>query len=277
MSLHPLFLKNKIKELILETSVNPQSLHGFSFINSSMTGKELKLAEVLDNNLKIAKETNRPLCQDCGTVQFFVEKGVHFTFSGGAGLETILNSAVKEAYEEGFLRKSMVIHPFERKNTCDNTPAFVHMKETDGAELTIYVMLKGGGSENVSNMKMMTPAEGREGVADFVFETIKKAGGKGCPPYFAGIAVGGTFDTVGTFAKEALIKKENDDDELKTIVLDKLKDLDFGILGFDGSFPVADVYVKTVPTHIAMMPVAVVLNCHSLRIGKFSTENKNDR
>jgi len=260
----------KLKNLFLEISFEPESLKNISFAHESMDSKERNLAEIIDENMVIAKNEKRSLCQDSGLAQVFIEKGKMCNFSAAYSIDAIVEQAVREAFDEGNLRKSIVSHPFERVNTKDNTPSFVHIKEVDGAGLTMYAIVKGGGSENVSSLKMLEPSKGREGVADFVIETIKKAGGKGCPPYFVGVGVGSTFDSVGILAKEALIKKELNDQKLYDLIDNKLSSIPFGVLGFPGKFPVKSVYIKTAPTHIAMLPVAVSLSCHSYRVGKIS-------
>lgn len=259
---------NKISEFLLKLHFEPQSLAGKSFLMPDMEGIEAQLSAILDENIKIAAAEKRPLCQDCGMVQIFVQKGKFATFSGAANIYSLIEEGVRRAYTDTSLRKSMVTHPFERKNTGDNTPAVIHIEETDGAGLAIKAVIKGGGSENVSAMKMLFPSAGRQGAADFVIETLKKAGGAGCPPYFVGVGVGGSFDSVCLTAKKALLEQSREDSELNDIITSKLASLDFGTLGFPGKYPVKDIFIKTAPTHIAMLPVAVALNCHSFRCGE---------
>lgn len=257
-----------VRRLFIDINYEPESLCGVRFDDDSMGDFERSLAAVLHENIEKSASERRPLCQDCGVAQLFVKVGKNFSFSGAPSLETLLNRGVEEAYRDGLLRKSTVCDPFDRVNGGKNLPAFIHWELCDGDKLEIYGIAKGGGSENVSNIKMMAPAAGRDGVADFVVETLKKAGGKGCPPYFVGVGVGGTFDSVGALAKSALLERNNDDDELAGLIMSGVSGLGFGILGFPGVMPVKGLFIKKAPTHIAMLPVAVALNCHSFRVGK---------
>ncbi len=262
------FFIEAVKDLILTLNFNPDSLNGVKFSQENMSKKEFFVASLIEENRKIAQQEKRPLCQDCGTVQIFVKKGVKTTFSHSPHINVLIDEAVKQAYEYDGLRKSVVCDPFNRVNTKNNAPAFVQIEEIDGTEIEIYAMVKGGGSENVSKVFMLPPSQGREGVANAVFQTLKEAGGKGCPPYFVGVGVGSVFDEVGILAKKALLFQENEDLELYNLIKDKIKDLKYGILGFDGISAVKEIFIKKAPTHIAMMPVAVLLNCHSFRTQK---------
>lgn len=259
-----------VKELFIKLNYKPPSLENISFLNEGMSNDESVLASILDENMKIAENELRPLCQDCGVAQVFIKKGKFVTYDCAPELSDLINKGVELAYSEGLLRKSTVTDPFERHNVGKNLPAFIHLEETDGDIFEITGMVKGGGSENVSALKMISPAEGREGVTNFVFETLKSAAGKGCPPYFAGIGIGGTFDNIALIAKKALIERSNDDEKLSGMIAEKISELDFGILGFPGTQAVKEFYIKKEPTHIAMMPVAVALNCHSFRYGKIT-------
>lgn len=261
-------IKDAVKELFIKLNYSPVSLENVVFADSGMDHFENQIAEIIDKNREMAKAEKRPLCQDCGIAQVFVKIGKNVTFSDAPSLEILINKGVEEAYSEGLLRKSTVADPFERKNEGKNLPAFIHYELCDGDTFEIYGIAKGGGSENVSAQKMLVPAAGREGVAEFVFETLKNAGGKGCPPYFVGVGVGGTFDSVATLAKKALLEQVCEDNELLEMIDEKIKNLGFGVLGFPGKCPVKAVYVKKAPTHIAMMPAAVALNCHSFRTGR---------
>lgn len=258
----------EVKNLFIRLNYEPESLAGISFIEPGMANDELELATVLDENMLKAKTEMRPLCQDCGVAQVFIKMGKFATYSGASTLAHLINKGVEEAYAEGLLRKSTVTDPFERVNKGRNLPAFIHFEECDGDIFELHGMVKGGGSENVSALKMISPVEGRAGVANFVFETLKFAAGKGCPPYFVGVGAGGTFDNVPMIAKKALLEKSDEDRELSDMIKEKIKELDYGILGFPGISAVKALYIKKEPTHIAMMPAAVALNCHSFRSGK---------
>ena len=258
---------SRVEELFLRLNYNPPSLSDVKFSQDDMDKHELELATVLDENIELAKTEKRPLCQDCGVAQVFIKKGKHLTFSCASNINDLINEGVRRAYDHGLLRKSTVEGPFERHNNGNNLPVYIDLEETDGAGLSISGMVKGGGSENVSDLRMMSPAEGREGVANFVISTLKNAAGKGCPPYFVGVGVGGTFDTVASISKKALMERSQDDEKLLDEINSKLGELDYGVLGFPGKSAVKDIFIKTAPTHIAMMPVAVALNCHSFRCG----------
>ncbi len=256
-----------LERLLSDIITDPPSLRGVAFCESGMTGVERECARILDENLRIAREEKRPLCQDCGTVHLYVKKGKFATFSGASALQPLVDEAARRAYRDGGLRCSMVADPFGRKNTGDNTPAIIHLEETEGADLEIAVLIKGGGSENVSRLAMLPPSAGRTGVADFVLSVLREAGGAGCPPYVVGIGVGGAFSSVASLAEEALLFDRDDDPELRELVAARLPELGYGILGFPGIKPVSAVLTRTAPTHISMLPVAVLLNCHSFRRG----------
>lgn len=259
-----------VKSLFIELNYQPESLKNISFKEDGMSDDEAELARILDENMLKAKTELRPLCQDCGVAQVFIKKGKFVSYSDAPDLATLINKGVELAYSEGLLRKSTVRDPFERVNEGKNLPAFINYEECEGDIFELWGMVKGGGSENVSTLKMISPAEGRHGVANFVSETLKSAAGKGCPPYFIGIGTGGTFDSVSVAAKKALFEKCNEDRELYELIMAKVKELDYGILGFPGISAVKALYIKKEPTHIAMMPVAVALNCHSFRSGKIT-------
>jgi fumarate hydratase subunit alpha len=257
-----------VRNLFIELNYQPVSLKDVSFKEEGMSDDEAELAKILDENMLNAKNELRPLCQDCGVAQVFIKKGKFVSYSDAPELSILINKGVELAYSEGLLRKSTVRDPFERVNEGKNLPAFIHIEECEGDTFELYGLVKGGGSENVSTLKMMAPTEGRTGVANFVLETLRSAAGKGCPPYFIGVGVGGTFDNVAVIAKKALLEKSNADQKLADIINESVKELDFGILGFPGISAVKALYIKKEPTHIAMMPVAVALNCHSFRSGK---------
>jgi len=223
----------------------------------------------LIENQEIAKRGVFPLCQDTGMVVMFVEAGneIIMDFS----LDDILNQSVKEAYKEGFLRKSVVNHPFRRENTRDNTPAVIHYKQVLGDRLKIKVAAKGAGSENMSKVGILKPSDGMEGVKKMVLDAITEAGGKPCPPIIVGIGLGGNLEKSALLAKEALFRDlddENNDPELKELektLYDEINDLDIGPMGVGGATTCLGVKINTFPMHIASLPVAINIQCHAAR------------
>jgi fumarate hydratase subunit alpha len=235
----------------------------------SPTGKEA-LRQLIEN-ARIAREESLPLCQDCGTAVVFLEIGQDVHIVGG-DLNTAISAGVSKGYTEGYLRKSIVRQPFSaRVNTKDNTPPVIHTEVVPGDKLKITVMCKGGGAENMSRLGMLTPGAGRQGVIDFIVKTVDEAGGKACPPVIVGVGIGGTSDMVMMLAKKALLRavgKPNPDPELADLereLLTRINDLGIGPGGLGGRVTALAVHVETMPAHIASMPVAVNMQCHSAR------------
>lgn len=234
----------------------------------SETGKAI--LEQLIENAKIAKEESVPMCQDTGYAVFFVEVGQDIHIVGG-NLEDAINAGVRKGYSEGYLRKSIVGHPLKRINTGDNTPAVIHTKLVSGDQLKITIAPKGGGSENMSAIRMLKPAEGVEGVKNFVLEAVKNAGPNPCPPIIVGVGIGGTFEKCAQLAKEALLRplgsKSNDGDIalLEEELLDKINKIGIGPQGFGGRTTALAVHIEIYAAHIASLPVAVNINCHAAR------------
>ena len=228
------------------------------------------LDRIIDN-AKVAEEHGIPLCQDTGMVVMFVDIGrdAHYAFD----LEDALQTAVSEAYLRGRLRKSVVKHPLNRVNTGDNTPAVIHHTFTDGDRITVRLALKGGGSENMSRMAMLSPSDGKEGIITFVLDTVKQAGGKTCPPIVVGVGIGGNFEKAPLLAKEALLRDLNDhspldeDRDLENLLCEKINASGVGPMGLGGRTTCLAVKVQSHPCHIASLPVAVNLQCHSFREG----------
>ncbi len=226
--------------------------------------------QVLDQileNMAIAEADQVPMCQDTGTVVVFAEVGQDVHVVGG-GFEDAINRGVHEAYDVGYLRKSMVERPFTaRRNTRDNTPAVIHTRLVPGDRLRIALLAKGGGAENMSRLAMLTPAQGREGIKRFVLETVERAGPNACPPVIVGLGIGGTFDSVARLAKHALLREigsENPDPEaaaLEAELLEEINRLGIGPHGFGGRITALAVHVESAPCHIASLPVAVNLQC----------------
>ena len=230
-----------------------------------------RIMDRIIQNAEIAKREAIPLCQDTGMVVMFVSIGRDAPYS--FDLDKTLQETVGSAYKDGFLRKSIVSHPLNRKNTDDNTPAIIHYDYTEGKTITIRLALKGGGSENMSRMTMLSPADGREGVIRFVLETVKKAGGKTCPPIVVGVGIGGNFEKAPLMAKEALLrdledKSDNEEDRtLEENLFKQINETDIGPMGLGGKTTCLAVKVESNPCHIASLPVAVNLQCHSFREG----------
>ncbi|MGQ9842230.1 MAG: fumarate hydratase [Spirochaetota bacterium] len=228
----------------------------------------IQTLNILIQNAHIAAHKHIPLCQDCGSVIVFLEIGSGVTIDGNP--EKIIQSAVADAYKNHYLRPSIVKDPlFERTNTGTNTPAFVHTEIVDGSSVTITVYLKGGGSENMSSLKMLTPTAEIEEIVEYIVTIVQKAGPNPCPPLFLGIGIGGTADVAMLNAKKAVLQKEPHPQEqyrkLEEEILQQCNKIGVGPLGFGGNNTVAMVRIKEAPTHIATLPVALNLNCHSLR------------
>ena len=230
--------------------------------------------DVLDKileNARIAQEESLPLCQDCGTAVIFLEVGqdVHIT---GGNLYTAVAEGVRQGYTKGYLRKSIVSQPFSaRVNTQDNTPPVIHTKIVPGSQLRVIVMPKGSGAENMSQVAMLKPGAGRQGIIDLVVATVNEAGGNPCPPLIIGLGIGGTAEKAMLLAKEALLRpvgEPNPDSEIAELerdILTQVNALGIGPLGLGGTITALAVHAEVMPTHIASLPVAVNLQCHSAR------------
>ncbi|PKK96972.1 MAG: fumarate hydratase [Tenericutes bacterium HGW-Tenericutes-3] len=265
-------LINTVKNLALDANCNI----GKSFIDElreaikkekSEIGKNV-LEQIIEND-EIAIEHHEPMCQDTGMVVVFLEIGydVHFDFD----LYDSINEGVRQAYEEGYLRKSVVKHPINRENTNDNTPAIIHVKMVKGDKIKITLAPKGGGSENMSLVKMLVPADGIEGIKKLVLHTIFYAGGKPCPPLTVGIGIGGNLEKSALIAKEALmrdLKDVNPDPilaKLEAELLEDINKLGVGPMGFGGTTTALAVKIASYPCHIASLPVAINIQCHASR------------
>lgn len=228
---------------------------------------------ILDNiieNQDIARNEKMPMCQDTGMACVFVELGQDVHIIGGM-LEDAINKGVAEGYEEGFLRKSVVKDPIHRVNTGDNTPAVIYYDIVPGDKVKITVAPKGFGSENMSQLKMLKPSDGLEGVKEFVLKVVKEAGPNPCPPIIVGVGIGGTFDRAAMLAKKALIRSIDERNEnefyanLEEELMEKINALGVGPQGFGGKTTSLGVNIEAYPTHIAGLPVAVNINCHATR------------
>jgi fumarate hydratase subunit alpha len=221
-------------------------------------------------NAGISKNENMPMCQDTGMTCVFIELGQEVHVIGG-GLEDAINEGVRQGYADGYLRKSVVKDPLNRVNTGDNTPAVINYNIVPGDKIKITVSPKGFGSENMSKLKMLRPADGIEGVKNFVLQTVKEAGPNPCPPIIVGVGIGGTFEKSASIAKRSLLRpvtQRNSDPfyaELEQELLDKINALGIGPQGFGGRTTALCVNIETYPTHIAGLPVAVNISCHATR------------
>lgn len=227
------------------------------------------LEKILEN-AEIARREQVPICQDTGMACVFVEIGQDVHVVGGS-LQEAINEGVRKGYEEGYLRKSVVKDPLRRKNTGDNTPAVINYEIVNGDKIKITLAPKGFGSENMSQIKMLKPSDGMQGVKNFVINTVREAGSNPCPPIVIGVGLGGTFDRAALMAKKALLRpinKRNSDDfyaELEMELLKEVNSIGIGPQGFGGKTTALAVNIETFPTHIAGLPVAVNINCHVTR------------
>jgi len=234
----------------------------------SPVGKEV-LEEILEND-RMAEEEKLPLCQDTGFATIFVEMGQEVRVTGGDFYEAI-NKGVGNGYRKGYLRKSVVKDPLRRKNTGDNSPAWVHIDIVPGNRLKISVMPKGAGSENMSTVKMLSPAEGVQGVKKFVLDWVRERGANACPPLVVGVGIGGTFEGVAKLAKKALLRpigSKNPEPfyaEMEEELLKEVNNLGLGPQGLGGSTTALAVHIETYSCHIASLPLAINLQCHAVR------------
>lgn len=226
------------------------------------------IGQIIEND-NLAKEENIPMCQDTGICVVFVELGNEVYIKGD--LNKAINEGVSKGYTEGYLRKSVVRSPLRRINTNNNTPAIIHIETTLGDKLKITVCPKGAGSENMSQVKMLTPAQGRKGIIDFVIQVVKEAGGRACPPLIVGVGIGGNIEKCAEIAKKALLRDLNDvskDEDARLLedeLLTKINELNIGPMGLGGKPTALSVKVNLYPCHIASLPVCVNLQCHASR------------
>ncbi|MCX5800522.1 MAG: fumarate hydratase [Candidatus Eisenbacteria bacterium] len=238
-------------------------------VEESPTGKQI-LEQILEN-ARISRETKLPSCQDTGFAIIFLEIGQDVCLEGGDLTEAVYEG-VRQGYGEAYLRKSIVDDPaIDRKNTRDNTPAVIHTEIVKGDRVKITLAAKGGGSENMSGVAMLKPADGIEGVRRFVVERVKKAGGNPCPPIIVGVGIGGTFEKCALLAKKALLRplgSHHPDKRYAAFETELLKEINssgIGPQGLGGRVTALAVHVETFPCHIASLPAAVNINCHASR------------
>ncbi|KEI94847.1 fumarate hydratase [Clostridium botulinum] len=229
-----------------------------------------EVLQTIEENIHIARKENIPLCQDTGMACIFIEMGQDVHVIGGS-LEDAVNEGVAEGYNEGYLRKSIVSDPIERINTGDNTPAVIYYNIVQGDKIKITVAPKGFGSENMSKIAMLKPADGLEGIKKFILDVVKEAGPNPCPPIVIGVGIGGTFDKCAYLSKKALLRsidlrnKNKFYKDLEEELLEKINSLGIGPQGFGGKTTALAVNIETFPTHIAGLPVAVNVSCHVTR------------
>ena len=271
--LHVNEIRAAVKELFLSACVSiPEDV--FRALRDAQSKEkspigQAALAQIIEND-EIAARERIPMCQDTGMAVVCAEIGQDVHLVGGT-LESAVNAGVKRGYEEGYLRKSVVYDPIRRVNTGDNTPAILHTEITGGDRVTITVMPKGGGSENMGAFHTLVPAEGAEGVRNFVLKTVRDDGGKSCPPVIVGVGVGGTMDKCAWIAKKALLRPIGSRSPnpfyaaMEEDLLEKINNLGIGPLGMGGRITALDVHIEYYPCHITALPVAVNLQCHSSR------------
>jgi fumarate hydratase subunit alpha len=275
-------VRDKIKELVQTANFELQD-DVLNVVNEMKAQEEspagTAVFEQILENAQIAKTEKLGLCQDTGLAVFFVEIGedVELNRDDGLGsLKEAISEGAKAGYAEGYLRKSVVEDPIRRKNTGDNTPVFIHWELEPGDAFKVTFIAKGGGAENMSAVRMFAPAAGQQGIEDFVVETADKGGSNPCPPIVVGVGVGGNFEYSALLAKKALLRKplgsHNPDPfyaEMEKTLLKRINNLGIGPQGMGGRCTALAVHVESFPCHIASMPAAVNIQCHSHRVMSF--------
>ncbi|MCX7973143.1 MAG: fumarate hydratase [Candidatus Aminicenantes bacterium] len=275
-------VRDKIKNLVQEANFVLQedvqtALETMEKLEESPAG--LEVFRQLKENALIAREEKLGICQDTGLAVFLVEMGEEIQFKKDDGLSSLreaINEGTRQGYAEGYLRKSVVEDPIRRKNTSDNTPAFIHWEVVPGDVFKVTFIAKGGGAENMSAIRMFAPAAGLEGIEDFVVETVDKAGSNPCPPIIVGVGIGGNFEYVAWLAKKALLRRplgsHHPDPfyaEMERRLLERINKLGIGPQGMGGRVTALAVHVEVFPCHIASMPAAVNIECHAHRVLSF--------
>lgn len=259
-----------IKEMCMQVNVDlspdvKDALLAGKEKEESTIGKQI--LEQLEKNLEIAKESQIPICQDTGMTVVFLKVGQEVHFEGGY-IEDAINEGIRQGYQEGYLRKSVVKDPVDRVNTKDNTPGVIHYEIVPGDQVEITIAPKGFGSENMSRLYMLKPADGLDGIRNAILETVKLAGPNACPPIVVGVGIGGTFEKCAILAKKALTRDLNSFSEIPYVkeleneMLEKINNLGIGPAGLGGTMTALGVNIETYPTHIAGMPVAINICCH---------------
>ena len=263
-------ITKNVKEMCIEANYELSSdvkkaLYDNADKETNQLGKQI-LAQ-LKENLKIAENDLIPICQDTGMAVVFIKVGQDVHIEGG-NLEDAINEGIRQGYVEGYLRKSVVRDPIERENTKDNTPGVIHYEIVPGDKIELTVAPKGFGSENMSRVCMLKPADGIEGVKNAILETVKLAGPNACPPLVIGVGIGGTFEKCALLAKKALTRElgsHNDIPYVKDLeieMLEKINELHIGPAGLGGATTALGINIETYPTHIAGLPLAINMCCH---------------
>ena len=271
--IHVSAITDAVKKLCMEANydLEPDMRRAFDRalqVERSPAGKQV--LQILKDNAELARTRKIPYCQDTGMVVCFADLGQDVHVTGGS-LTDAINAGVSQGYTEGYLRASIVRSPFDRVNTGDNTPAVVHTELVPGAQLTIKVMAKGGGCENRSKYKMLTPAEGVDGVKEWVLECVRTAGPDACPPLVLGVGIGGTFEKAALLSKKALFREVGSPnpepvlDGLEKELLDRANRLGIGPQGYGGDTTAFAIHLLSYPCHITSLPVAVTIECHAHR------------
>jgi len=265
-------ITERVKELCMEANFDLgqdvlDAIERAKAEEESATG--IEILGQLEENASIARQERVAICQDTGVAVVFVELGQDVHLVGG-DLNRAIDEGVRQGYGEGYLRKSLC-HPFTRANTGDNTPAVVQVEVVPGDRVKLIVAPKGGGSENMSRVTMLTPAVGRKGIADYVVQRVKESGSNPCPPTIIGVGIGGTFERAALLAKKALLRplgSEHPDPELASLereILERINTLGIGPQGLGGRTTSLAVHVTMMPCHIASLPLAVNIQCHAHR------------
>ena len=270
--IHVSAVTDAVKKLCMEANyeLEPDMLRAFDrALGNERSPAGRQVLQILKDNAELARTRRIPYCQDTGMVVCFVEVGQDVHVTGGL-LTDAINEGVRQGYTEGYLRASVVRSPFDRVNTGDNTPAVIHPELVAGAHVKIQIMAKGGGCENRSKYKMLTPAD-VQGARDWVIECIQTAGPDACPPLIAGVGIGGTFERAALLSKKALFRElgspnpDPDLDALERELLDRANRLGIGPQGYGGDTTALGIHILTSPCHITSLPVAVTIECHAHR------------
>jgi fumarate hydratase subunit alpha len=271
--IHVSAITDAVKKLCMEANydLEPDMLRAFDrALRTERSAAGKQVLQILKDNAEMARTKKMPYCQDTGMVVCFVDVGQDVHVTGGS-LTDAINAGVKQGYTEGYLRASIVRSPFDRVNTGDNTPAVIHPELVPGAQVAIKIMAKGGGCENRSKYKMLTPAEGVDGVKEWVLECVRTAGPDACPPLVLGVGIGGTFEKAALLSKKALFREvgsPNPDpvlDGLEKELLDRANRLGIGPQGYGGDTTAFAIHLLSYPCHITSLPVAVTIECHAHR------------